>query len=60
MIEAFLGRNVEALLVNGPDEKKAFAIYRGMEGRRTVYGVKIAMASRRKRETQHARDRLRS
>ena len=48
VIEAFLGRNVEALLVDGPDEKKAFAIYRGMEGRRTVYGVKIAMASRQK------------
>ena len=48
VIEAFLGRNVEALLVDGPDEKKAFAIYRGMGGRRAVYGVKIAMASRQK------------
>lgn len=45
-IEAYLRKNVEALLVNGSDEERAFQIYRGLDGGRAVYGVKIAMASK--------------
>lgn len=53
-IEAYLGRNVEALLVSESDEKRAFQIYREMNGARTVYGVKIAMASRQKNRERPA------
>lgn len=45
-IEAYLGRNVEALLVQEHEEAKAFAIYRELGGKRGIHGVKIAMASR--------------
>lgn len=48
VVEAFLGRNVEALLVDGTEEAKAFGIYREMGGRRGIHGVKIAMSSRQK------------
>jgi len=47
VIEAYLGRNVEALLVDGADkEAKAFAIYRGLTGSRAIYGAKIVAASK--------------
>lgn len=46
VIEAYLGRNVEALLVNESDETRAYEIYRELRGARAVYGVKIAMASK--------------
>ncbi len=45
-IEAYLGRNVEALLMRDSEEEKAFEIYRGLQGRRAIYGVKIVRASR--------------
>lgn len=46
VIEAYLGRNIEALLVSGDEEKEAFRIYRGLTGQHAVYGAKIAMESR--------------
>jgi len=46
VIEAYLGRNIEALLVSADEEKDAFRIYRGLTGQRAIYGAKIAMESR--------------
>jgi chromosome segregation ATPase len=46
VIEAYLGRNLEALLVPSANEKDAFRIYRGLTGPQAVYGAKIAMESR--------------
>lgn len=46
VIEAYLNRNIEALLVSADEEKEAFRIYRGLTGQRAVYGAKIAMESR--------------
>ncbi|WP_321781674.1 SbcC/MukB-like Walker B domain-containing protein [Burkholderia pyrrocinia] len=45
-IEAYLKRNMEALLVTAEQEKDAFRIYRSLTGPRAVYGAKIAMESR--------------
>jgi chromosome segregation protein len=46
VIEAYLGRNVQALLVSGPQEREAFRIYRSLTGQRAIYGAKIALESR--------------
>ncbi|MBX9906108.1 MAG: AAA family ATPase [Burkholderiales bacterium] len=47
VIEAYLGPHIEALLVSGDEqEKEAFRTYRGLTGKRAVYGAKIAMESR--------------
>ena len=47
VIESYLGRNVEALLVEGAEhEAKAFSIYRGLTGPRVIYGAKVVAASR--------------
>ena len=46
VIEAYLKRNMEALLVSADHEKDAFRVYRGLTGPRAVYGAKIAMESR--------------
>lgn len=46
VIEAYLGRNIEALLVGKDDEAKAFSIYRGLTGPRAIYGAKIVAASK--------------
>lgn len=46
VIEAYLKRNMEALLVSAGQEKDAFRIYRGLTGSQAVYGAKIAMESR--------------
>jgi chromosome segregation protein len=48
VIEAYLGKNVEALLVGESDEATAFKLYRGMEGRRAIYGVKIVRTNKNK------------
>ncbi len=41
-IEAYLGRNVEAILLRDKEEEgSAFDIYRALQGKRTIYGVKI-------------------
>lgn len=47
VIEAYLGKNVEALLIEGAEkEAKAFGIYRGLTGPRAIYGAKIVAASK--------------
>lgn len=46
VIEAYLGRNLEALLVDKDNEAKAFSIYRGLTGPRAIYGAKIVAASK--------------
>lgn len=46
VIEAFLKRNMEALLVSADQETDAFRIYRRLTGAQAVYGAKIAMESR--------------
>ncbi|UUZ71216.1 hypothetical protein LP415_19100 [Polaromonas sp. P1(28)-8] len=46
-IEAYLGRNVEAILLRDLEEEdKAFGIYRDLQGKRTIYGVKIVRSDR--------------
>lgn len=46
-IEAFLGRNVEAILLREVEEEdKAFGIYRDLQGKRTIYGVKIVRSDK--------------
>lgn len=46
IIEAYLGRNLEALLVEKKEEESAFSIYRGLTGSRTIYGAKVVAASK--------------
>lgn len=46
VIEAYLGRNVEALLVDKEHEAKAFSVYRGLTGPRAIYGAKIVASSK--------------
>lgn len=46
IIESYLGRNVEALLVEKNEEESAFSIYRGLTGPRAIYGAKIVAASK--------------
>lgn len=46
IIEAYLGRNVEALLVEKKEEETAFSLYRGLTGPRAIYGAKIVAASK--------------
>lgn len=46
VIEAYLSRNVEALLVEKHEEANAFAIYRGLSGPRAIYGAKIVAANK--------------
>ena len=46
-IEAYLGRNVEAILLRDMEEEdKAFDIYRSLQGKRTIYGVKIVRSGK--------------
>ena len=45
VIEANLGRNVEALLVDAGREREAFEIYRGLTGRNAIYGIKVVAPS---------------
>lgn len=46
-IEAYLGRNVEAILLrDNVEEDKAFDIYRELQGKRTIYGVKIVRSDK--------------
>lgn len=46
VIESFLGRRVEALMVTGAEEATAFATYRSLTGQRTIYGAKLVMEDR--------------
>lgn len=45
-IEAYLAGNLQALLVPENEERRAFEVYRGLPGKRAVYGAKIVMESR--------------
>ena len=46
-IEAYLARNVEAILLrDSEEEQKAFDIYKALQGKRTVYGVKIVRSDK--------------
>jgi len=46
-IEAFLARNVEAILLrDSEEEQKAFGIYQALQGKRTIYGVKIVRSEK--------------
>jgi chromosome segregation protein len=45
-IEAYLASNLEALLLPHEEEDKAFGIYRNMQGKRAIYGVKIVRSVR--------------
>ncbi|HHH9110726.1 TPA: SbcC/MukB-like Walker B domain-containing protein [Pseudomonas aeruginosa] len=44
-IEAYLAKNVEALLLPAEQEELAFDIYRELKGRRAIYGVKIVRSA---------------
>lgn len=47
VIEAFLGEtNLVALLVDAEQEKEAFKVYRALDARSAIYGVKLLMPSR--------------
>jgi chromosome segregation protein len=46
VVESYLGPNLQALLVAEHEERRAFEIYRGLTGKRAVYGAKIVMESR--------------
>jgi hypothetical protein len=46
VIEGYLKNNAEALLVEADEEAKAFSIYRSLDARQKVFGVKIAQASK--------------
>lgn len=54
VIEAYLGRHIEALLVTADEEKEAFRIYRSLTGHRAIYGAKLALESRQKIEKSPA------
>lgn len=44
-IEAYLRSHVEALLIPAEHEERAVRLYRSLQGGRSVYGVKLALAS---------------
>jgi hypothetical protein len=46
ILESYLGRHIEALLVPHDKEIEAIDLYRSLRGARTVYGVKLALPSR--------------
>lgn len=46
-MEAYLARNVEAILLrDSEEEQKAFGIYQALQGKRTIYGVKIVRSDK--------------
>lgn len=46
-IEAYLAKNVEAILLrDSVEEEKAFGIYQALQGKRSIYGVKIVRSER--------------
>lgn len=46
-IEAYLAKNVEAILLrDSEEEQKAFGIYQALQGKRSIYGVKIVRSDR--------------
>lgn len=61
-IEAYLAKNVEAILLrDSEEEEKAFGIYQALQGKRSIYGVKIVRSDRaRPVHTQPATDTVAS
>lgn len=61
-IEAYLAKNVEAILLrNSEEEQKAFGIYQALQGKRTIFGVKIVRSDRaRPGQSQPAADTVAS
>ena len=55
-IEAYLASNVEALLLRESEEDAAFEVYRGLQGKRAIYGVKIVRSSRMRSPAHAATD----
>ena len=50
-IEAYLAKNVEAILLrDSVEEEKAFDIYQALQGKRTIYGVKIVRSDKARPE----------
>jgi len=46
-IEAYLAKNVESILLqDSMEEEKAFGIYQALQGKRSIYGVKIVRSDR--------------
>ena len=46
-IEAYLAKNVEAILLrDSEEEQQAFGIYQALQGKRSIYGVKIVRSDR--------------
>ncbi len=46
VIESYLGRRVEALMVTADEEGAAFAAYRALAGQRAIYGAKLVVEER--------------
>jgi chromosome segregation protein len=61
-IEAYLAKNVEAILLrDSEEEEKAFGIYQALQGKRSIYGVKIVRSDRaRPGQAQPATDTVAS
>jgi chromosome segregation protein len=61
-IEAYLAKNVEAILLrDSVEEEKAFDIYQSLQGKRSVYGIKIVRSERvRSGQAQPATDTVAS
>lgn len=61
-IEAYLAKNVEAILLrDSEEEEKAFGIYQALQGKRSIYGVKIVRSDRsRPGQNQPAADTVAS
>lgn len=61
-IEAYLRSHVEALLIPARHEQMAVRLYRSLHGSRSVYGVKLALASqmRNQADSQPASDQVAS
>ena len=53
-IEAYLAKNVEAILLrDSVEEEKAFGIYQALQGKRTIYGVKIVRSDKARSAQGH-------
>ena len=61
-IEAYLAKNVEAILLrDAEEEQRAFGIYQALQGKRSIYGVKIVRSDKaRPGQSQPAADTVAS
>lgn len=46
VIESYLGRNLQALMVDEGHERHAFKVYRALDGQQAIYGAKVVMRDR--------------